>query len=636
MSTTVFGSDGKKLTLGTMLGKGGEGTVYHIHKAGDLAVKIYNPGKASERKAKILAMTSAALHKTTDIVAFPIDTVSDKNGTFMGFSMKKVAGFKNIHELYGPGSRRTEFPSADARFLVRSAFNLANAFAAIHNTGCVVGDVNHSGILVSNQAMVTLIDSDSFQFNKGPEVYRCTVGVPDYTPPELRGADFEKMVRTANHDNFGLAVLIFQLLFLGRHPFAGKHLGLGDIDIPTAIGDHRFAYSARRAETRMEPPPLTPALSDFGNEVSDAFESAFSKNGDRPGGRPNAASWVQILGKLEQGLVECSADKSHAYFRGGASCPWCRLEKSMGRNLFAAKISSTVSTLNIGDLIALINRPAPPSQPPAPESIIAVPSLTRSPAAAAASHGKQLTLFASVAGLLIGFLLANQLNGFWGTALVIASIIMMIRARRPGEEFRVELQAATAAWEEKKKIWEEHAGPAVFLKRKSHYLSLASAHAKLPEQERERLLELERKKRDLQFRSHMQGHLISRAKIGGIGQSRTVTLSSFGFDSAWDVKTRSVLAVPGIGPKKADALANWSSSVEKKFVFNSHIATDPQAINEVKTDIARQRADLEGELRRAPDELKELLDTASDLRRNPPPQLVEAYVRLKQVQMDIG
>ena len=26
-----------------------------------------------------------------------------------------------------------------------------------------------------------------------------------------------------NHDNFGLAVLIFQLLFMGRHPFSGRY-----------------------------------------------------------------------------------------------------------------------------------------------------------------------------------------------------------------------------------------------------------------------------------------------------------------------------------------------------------------------------------------------------------------------------
>ncbi len=135
--------------------------------------------------------------------------------------MPRVDGHKDIHTLYSPRSRKAEFPNADWRFLIRAAANTARAFAAIHETGCVIGDVNHGGVCVSDKATVRLIDCDSFQVTVGTRRFLCEVGVPTFTSPELQGKPFRGVVRSPNHDNFGLAVLVFHLLYMGRHPFAG-------------------------------------------------------------------------------------------------------------------------------------------------------------------------------------------------------------------------------------------------------------------------------------------------------------------------------------------------------------------------------------------------------------------------------
>jgi DNA-binding helix-hairpin-helix protein with protein kinase domain len=48
--------------------------------------------------------------------------------------------------------------------------------------------------------------------------------VAQFTPPEIqKSRQHFRMERTANHDNFGLAILIFQLLFFGRHPYSGVY-----------------------------------------------------------------------------------------------------------------------------------------------------------------------------------------------------------------------------------------------------------------------------------------------------------------------------------------------------------------------------------------------------------------------------
>jgi hypothetical protein len=71
-------------------------------------------------------------------------------------------------------------------------------------------------------------------------------------PPELQGKRLDQVTRTSNHDSFGMAVLVFNLLFMGRHPFAGKYLGRDDMPMDKAIAQFRFAYSARAKETHAQ------------------------------------------------------------------------------------------------------------------------------------------------------------------------------------------------------------------------------------------------------------------------------------------------------------------------------------------------------------------------------------------------
>ena len=172
-------------------------------------------------------MISDRLYERTPFVTFPIEEVTSK-GVFAGFTMRQAVGAKPLHQLCTPGDRKTEFPAANFRFLIRVAVNFARAVASINHLGAVVGDINESVALIDQKGMITIIDSDSFQYLRSGQVYRCIVGKPEYTPPELQGQALSKVVRTRNHDAFGLAVIIFELLFMGRHPFSGTYNGVGD------------------------------------------------------------------------------------------------------------------------------------------------------------------------------------------------------------------------------------------------------------------------------------------------------------------------------------------------------------------------------------------------------------------------
>src|SRR5262249_34504113 len=154
------------------------------------------------------------------LAAWPMATLHDApGGAVQGFLMPRFADLQSIQKLYSPSQRKLNFPRADWALLVHAAGTCAAAFAAIHERSCVLGDVNQNNVLVSPQGTVCLIDCDSFQVQAGGRVFPCEVGVAEYTPPELQGRSFAGVVRTVNHDCFGLAVLVFQLLFVGRHPY---------------------------------------------------------------------------------------------------------------------------------------------------------------------------------------------------------------------------------------------------------------------------------------------------------------------------------------------------------------------------------------------------------------------------------
>jgi formylglycine-generating enzyme required for sulfatase activity len=135
--------------------------------------------------------------------------------------------------------------------------------AALHARGYVVGDVNESNVLVAERSLITLVDTDSFQVRDAQTgvVYRCPVGKPEFTPPELQGRRFADVDRNPEHDQFGLAVLLASRRPSGDDPpnvpveanSIGMHLALipageflmGSPDSEKERGSEEFQHRVR-------------------------------------------------------------------------------------------------------------------------------------------------------------------------------------------------------------------------------------------------------------------------------------------------------------------------------------------------------------------------------------------------------
>src|SRR5205807_3008042 len=174
-----------------------------------------------------------------------------------------------------------------------------------------VGDLNESNVLASETALVTLVDTDSFQV-RDPQtgtIHRCPVGKPEFTPPELQGKAFRQLDRAPEHDAFGLAVLIFQLLMEGAHPFAGIVPGREDPPpMAERIAAGRFPHRPpraalfflrRRAAGPRRPNPLAPPFEILHPELRRLFVRCFVAGHRRPRARPGAQEWQRALEHAE-------------------------------------------------------------------------------------------------------------------------------------------------------------------------------------------------------------------------------------------------------------------------------------------------------------------------------------------------
>ncbi len=323
---------GERIAAGEHLGAGGEGRV--VAWRDGLCVKLLVPAPEREHVRKLESLIALGPDELRDTTAWPTDLVLDEaSGTVAGFVMQRVRGHL-VDQIFNAAERRLDHPKMGFRLLVHVARNLAAAIADLHRRELVIGDLNSGGIIVdADQGQVSLIDIDSVQFTYRGERFCCNVGKGEYLPPELHGLNLRARWRDQTSDHFSLAVLIFQLLCMGRHPYIGTFIGEGDLPDPDhaiattgyAYGQHRLSFGWDRVPGWPHPELIAPALAPL-------FEAAFAPC-DRQVIRPNAAQWVRALDDHAASLVTCRTNPLHAH-PIHLSCHWCDFSV-MGKEFFA-------------------------------------------------------------------------------------------------------------------------------------------------------------------------------------------------------------------------------------------------------------------------------------------------------------
>jgi DNA-binding helix-hairpin-helix protein with protein kinase domain len=615
---------GQPVVLGRELGKGGEGSVFEIPAAPNRVAKVYHQKVVPEKAAKLAAMAAGASESLTAVAAWPIGVLHAKPGREVrGLIMPRVQDHLEIHHLYGPAHRKQSFPKADWSFLLHAARNVAAAFATVHSAGHVIGDVNQGNVVVSAQATVRLIDCDSFQVRSNGSLYRCEVGVGHFTPPELQGKSFAGVERTANHDAFGLAVLLFHLLFMGRHPFAGRFLGSGHMPIEKAIEEFRFVFGASAGALKMEPPPHALPLSAASGRLPQLFERAFSRDGVREGARPAALEWTQALDELKGELRACARSSAHKHHRSLASCPWCAIERAGGPDFFIGALVASRAPSGF-DLDAVWSEIAGVAPPPQHVSLPRLAPLNPPVITPAAGSAKSRVWAARLTGLgaLLGIVLALFGVAGAGWAAVVLGVLWLGFTPSGAQKKEIEarrnaLKDAERQRQQAEERWHTLTRTTLnqFHGKSDEMVNLRAEYAGLAEERRQGLSQLHANRQSVQLRRYLERFHLDRADIRGIGAGRKATLASYGIETAADITPGAIMAIPGFGPSLSSSLVAWRRSRERGFRFNPSEGVSPAEIAALDRGLDSKRRSLVQQLSTGAHDLRRIVGQAEPQRQ---------------------
>ncbi|HET7560260.1 MAG TPA: protein kinase [Limnochordia bacterium] len=384
-------ANGVVVKLGRKLADGGEAEIFAVDGSPELLAKLYRADKRTdERAAKLrlmlarpprgaprrglvgrIAAAGGLRSARRPVFAWPQALLEDEAGRVVGFLMPRIDDAQPLDVAFNPSERRRRSVDFTWRQLTAAATELARAVESAHRAGYVIGDLNESNVLVRPDTTVCLVDCDSYQARDPGDgrLYRCEVAKVEYLPPEAQKQDLSQLERTPEHDLFALAVLIFQLLMEGRHPFANTERP----DVGQSIEENLTPYfnpGAFGPEATLPVAALPGEVLPRG--LRRLFWRAFMDGHERPALRPNALAWALALERARLLLRRCRHNPQHVYRRFARRCPWCARRARGLRDSFpptaaqqalrlARRWDQGVAEMTAGDLVrwAQDERPNP-------------------------------------------------------------------------------------------------------------------------------------------------------------------------------------------------------------------------------------------------------------------------------------
>ncbi len=309
--------DWTSYTLGVPVGnKGGTAHVYRVNAKATppLLAKIYHSDSILQRIANDsgygerlmrLGLNRAVLNRELPFCAWPRRIVfkerdpaaDDVTRSIIGLTVPELDIHMSLTDVLSDKSNRTKMSHERG---IHIAVSLADQLHRLHTHRWqfVIGDLSPSNLFVDYAfASIHFIDMDTVRFSTGPDC--ATFDTPGTTvgyrsPEYFRNPNLGQL--TAAHDDFVLAILIFQILMAlsgidGAHPF---------LDLDGCEDDHirlgKFPYVDGLRQTLIADAPAD-AYASWHADLRAAFEAVFT--GQRV---MSAKQWADLVSKYRRSL----------------------------------------------------------------------------------------------------------------------------------------------------------------------------------------------------------------------------------------------------------------------------------------------------------------------------------------------
>lgn len=307
--------------LGDQLDQGDSSAIFSLDKEATEAVRIFSPSKRNENllQAKIKSMTLNSPPTTSSeqsfSLAWPLSIAkSTDENQFLGyqFSLPPMETSQDILEAANNiSSEKDDRPASDTTFLssfFRSlrgtedntemmkyeiALNLAKLIAAVHQENHAFGELHPDKFLV-DQTHVYGTECVDLHIQGSEENYEGKSPLSNYAPPNDSPSELSEYQKV---DLFALAIIIFQILMKGFHPFEAQGSATTDGTYSKMILDNEFPYRDPQTGT-LEPPEEAPPYDELPETLQEKFNQIFIEGKLNPDIRPPAVDWVEVIDSL--------------------------------------------------------------------------------------------------------------------------------------------------------------------------------------------------------------------------------------------------------------------------------------------------------------------------------------------------
>ncbi len=340
-ASTESGSLGfAEVDTSVALGRGGVAVIHPAMFDGNsCAAKIFNSNRVVNAD-KIMAMIAnppdslwiTVGTRTYPKYGWPTSLLRSPQGPPVGFLMPVVDQTESFtFDCYYDKTliKKLESPEEVAlSFKLEIASNLSRSVSELHKHGHYFIDLKPQNIRVFRRThIVTLIDCDGFSIQGIEKRFPAEMLSADYIAPEAYRGNIYPQNLSEPQDRYALAVILFQLLNGGTHPFQGI---VTDANISANTNDEKAAAGlyphGLTPNPRILPRPQS-IHSCFDDETRSLFDLSFTGTQSE---RPSAEKWAQHFKRLldDKALVRCDGhpfDIRHMRFQG-KTCPTCHLE----------------------------------------------------------------------------------------------------------------------------------------------------------------------------------------------------------------------------------------------------------------------------------------------------------------------
>lgn len=322
--------DTSDIDFNNRIGSGGTADVYAVSGHPDIVAKLYNqPQKINFKKLTVLSDRLSGETFAAHI-AIPLDLVSGPGG-FIGFTQRYFDSKNYLeldHWIEGPLRRMLSPVQRGLTFRLEILRSLAVLIEGLHGKYIAIVDLKPSNILVHRiTGQVAIVDCDAFCIldANGRIEYPAQEVTVGYCSGDALRKGLSPTQLSYKQDSFAFAVISFQLLNNGIHPYQGV--------IQTDVTDHNLEALTKAGVYpygQITPTEVTPLPISVHSTLPTVLLEAFERSFERGRKHLDIGRWSKLISNiLANNLVEQCPDstRSGVHWKfSGHPCSDCKFD----------------------------------------------------------------------------------------------------------------------------------------------------------------------------------------------------------------------------------------------------------------------------------------------------------------------